>query len=62
MEVSITGVPNSGWFIKENPIKMDDLGVPLFQETIEWSSARTEIDIQHWLARFRNIPHRLKKL
>ena len=30
MEVSI---PQNGWFIRELPTKMDDLGVPLFQET-----------------------------
>ena len=28
------GVPQNAWFIRKIPIKMDDLGAPLFQETL----------------------------
>ena len=37
MGVSKIGASQNEWFIMEHPIKMDNLGVPLFSETSEIS-------------------------
>ena len=53
------GLPQTGWFIMEIPIKMDDSGVSLFQETsMSFCSVKCIPQKMHFVSSVSGIPCR----
>ena len=46
-------IPQNGWFIMENPIKMYDLGVPLFLETPKYGEKVEMIWVEWGIEKLR---------